>query len=53
MKFLTLFLLIFMTHTIVAGMSTEVTNLVFLASFIGLSLSIFIGDTLMYAVKAD
>ena len=53
MKFLTLFLLIFMIHMIVAGMFTEVTNLVFLASFIGLSLSIFIGDTLMYAVKAD
>ena len=38
---------------IVAGMTTEVTNLVFLASFIGLSLSIFIGDALMYAEKVD
>jgi O-antigen ligase len=53
LKFPTLFLLIFMTHMIVAGISTEVTNLVFLASFIGLSLSIIIGDTLMYAEKAD
>ena len=53
LKFLTLFLLIFMTHMIVAGMTTEVTNLVFLASFIGLSLSIFIGDTLVYTAKAD
>ena len=53
LKFLILFLLIFMIHMIVAGMTTEVTNLVFLASFIGLSLSIFIGDTLMYAGKAD
>ena len=53
LKFLTLFLLIFMIHMIVAGMTTEVTNLVFLASFIGLSLSIFIGDTLIYAEKAD
>ena len=53
LKFLTLFLLIFMTHMIVAGMTTEVTNLVFLASFIGLSLSIFIGDALMYAEKVD
>ena len=53
LKFLTLFLLIFMTHMIVAGMTTEVTNLVFLASFIGLSLSIFFGETLMYGEKAD
>ena len=53
LKFLTLFLLIFMTHMIVAGMTTEVTNLVFLASFIGLSLSVFIGDSLSYAEKAD
>ena len=52
LKFLMLFLLIFMTHMIVAGMTTEVTNLVFLASFIGLSLSIFIGDTLLYTEKA-
>ena len=51
LKFLTLFLLIFMSHLIVAGMTTEVTNLVFLASFIGLSLSIFIGDALMYSDK--
>ena len=51
LKFLTLFLLIFMSHMIVAGMTTEVTNLVFLASFIGLSLSIFIGDALMYSDK--
>jgi O-antigen ligase len=53
MKYLTVFLLFFMTHMIVAGMTTEVTNLVFLASFIGLSLSIFIGDTLIFIVKAD
>ena len=51
LKFLSFFLLIFMTHMIVAGMTTEVTNLVFLASFVGLSLSIFIGDTLMYSEK--
>ena len=53
LKFLTLFLLIFMTHMIVAGMTTEVTNLVFLASFFGLTLSIVIGDTLIYAEKSN
>jgi len=52
-EFLKPFLLIFMTHMIVAGMTTEVTNLVFLSSFIGLSLSIFIGETLVYAKKID
>jgi O-antigen ligase len=49
LKFTSLFLLIFMTHMIVAGMTTEITNLVFLASFIGLSLSVFIGETLICA----
>ena len=53
LKFLTIFLIIFMTHMIVTGMTTEVTNLVFLSSFIGLSLSIFISDTLIYIEKAD
>ena len=53
LRILTLFLLIFMIHMIIAGLTTEVTNLVFLASFIGLSLSIFIGETLMYAAQAD
>jgi O-antigen ligase len=53
LKLLTLFLLIFMAHMIVAGMTTEVTNLVFLSSFFGLSLSIFIGEILMCAIKAD
>jgi len=42
----TLFLLFFMIHMFVAGMTTEVTNLVFLSSFFGLSLSVFSGDIL-------
>jgi O-antigen ligase len=41
-----LFLLFFMMHMIVAGMTTEVTNLVFLSSFFGLSLSVFTGNIL-------
>jgi len=52
LQYLPVFLLFFMTHTIVAGMTTEVTNLVFLASFTGLSLSIFIGDTLIFCCKS-
>jgi len=36
--------LIFMTHLLVAGMTTEITNLVFLGSFIGLSLAVLFGE---------
>jgi O-antigen ligase len=36
--------LIFMTHLLVAGMTTEITNLVFLGSFIGLTLAVFFGE---------
>ena len=41
-----LFLLFFMMHMIASGMTTEVTNLVFLSSFVGLSISIFSGEIL-------
>jgi len=37
-------LLVFTTHLFVTGMTTEVTNLVFLCSFIGLSLSTLLSD---------
>jgi hypothetical protein len=33
-----------MTHLLVAGMTTEITNLVFLGSFIGLSLAVLFGE---------
>lgn len=36
--------MIFMTHLIVAGMTTEITNLVFLGSFIGLTLAVLFGE---------
>lgn len=36
--------LIFMTHLLVAGMTTEITNLVFLGSFIGLSLAVLFAE---------
>lgn len=36
--------LIFMTHLLVAGMTTEITNLVFLGSFIGLTLAVLFGE---------
>ena len=37
-------LLVFGCHLLLAGMSTEITNLVFLVSFIGLSISVMLGE---------
>ena len=45
-NFLALFLLFFIVHMFVVGMVTEVTHLVFLSSFFGLSLSVMTGDIL-------
>jgi len=42
--------LIFMMHLFVSGMTTEITNLVFLTSFIGLTLSVFMGE-LIYQIE--
>jgi hypothetical protein len=35
----------------VAGMTTEVTNLVFLASFLGISLAVLIGDIFVFKLS--
>jgi O-antigen ligase len=43
------FILFLMLHMLIAGMTTEVTNLVFLASFLGLTISVFIGDSIFYS----
>jgi hypothetical protein len=37
-------LLIFILHLLSAGMTTEVTNLVFLVSFIGLTLAVMLAE---------
>ena len=50
-KHLTLFLLFFMSHMFVAGMTTEVTNLVFLSSFLGISLAVLIGDIFVFKLS--
>jgi O-antigen ligase len=42
--FCALICLIFIVHQFLAGMTTEVTNLVFLASFLGLTLATIIGE---------
>ena len=43
-KVLSFVLLIFMTHLVVMGMTTEITNLIFLSSFIGLTLAVLLGE---------
>lgn len=47
-KFFSLFILFFMLHMFLAGMTTEVTSLVFLASFLGLTISIFVGESFVH-----
>jgi hypothetical protein len=43
------FILFFMLHMLLAGMTTEVTNLVFLASFLGLSISVLVGESIAHS----
>jgi len=45
-KIMRFFVLIFVIHLFIAGITTEVTNLVFLASFIGFTISVTIGELL-------
>jgi O-antigen ligase len=49
-RFLGFFVLFLMLHLFIAGMTTEVTNLVFLASFSGLCIAIMVGEGL-YIVR--
>jgi O-antigen ligase len=51
--FCSLFVLIFVTHQLLAGMTTEVTNLVFLASFLGLTLATVLGEGVYRTSIAD
>ena len=46
LKLFGFFILFFMLHMLLAGMTTEVTNLVFLASFLGLTISVLVGESL-------
>lgn len=47
-----LFILFFMLHLLIAGMTTEVTNLIFLGSFIGITMAVLLGESLYIAEKA-
>lgn len=43
-KFISFCLMAFISHLLLAGIGTEITNLVFLCSFIGLSLSVMLAE---------
>ena len=48
-KFFGFFILFLMLHMFLAGMTTEVTNLVFLASFLGLTISVLVGESIAHS----
>lgn len=52
-SFLGFFILFLMLHLFLAGMTTEVTNLVFLASFSGLSIAVMVGESLYSEREAN
>jgi len=43
-KLISISLLIFVSHLFLAGLVTEITNLTFLAAFIGVTLAVFLGE---------
>jgi O-antigen ligase len=49
LKLFGFFILFLMLHMLLAGMSTEVTNLVFLASFLGLTISVLVGESIAHS----
>ena len=49
LKLFGFFILFLMLHMLLAGMSTEVTNLVFLASFLGITISVLVGESIAHS----
>ena len=49
LKLFGLFILFLMLHMLLTGMTTEVTNLVFLASFLGLTISVLVGESIAHS----
>lgn len=43
-RIISLTILVFISHLFIAGLTTEITNLVFLSSFIGLTLAVLLGE---------
>jgi O-antigen ligase len=50
-RIVSLTLLVFISHLFIAGLTTEITNLVFLSSFIGLSLAVLLGEQIYLEEK--
>jgi O-antigen ligase len=53
LKLFGFFILFLMLHMLLAGMTAEVTNLVTLASFLGLTISVLIGESIAYSTKEN
>jgi len=53
LKLFGLFILFLMLHILLAGMTTEVTNLIFLASFLGLTISVLVGESIAHSTKEN
>jgi O-antigen ligase len=53
LKIFGFFILFFMFHMLLAGMTTEVTNLVFLASFLGLTISVLVGESIAHSTAVN
>ena len=53
LKLFGFFILFSMLHMLLAGMTTEVTNLVFLASFFGLTISVLVGESIAYSTAVN
>lgn len=50
-RLVSLTLLVFISHLFIAGLTTEITNLVFLSSFIGLTLAVLLGEQIYLEEK--
>ena len=50
-RLISLTLLVFISHLFIAGLTTEITNLVFLCSFIGLTLAVLLGEQIYLEEK--
>jgi O-antigen ligase len=53
LKIFGFFILFLMLHLLLAGMTTEVTNLVFLASFLGLTISVLVGESIAHSAAVN
>jgi len=53
LKLFGFYILFLMLHMLLAGMTTEVTNLVFLASFLGLTISVLVGESIAHSTAVN